>query len=293
VTPAGVALDAAVPTGRARVLAVLRVHSGIGVGGAVLILLAVMAAAAPLIAPVDPQAISPLDRLAAPGADFWFGADLIGRDVFSRTVYGAQVSLMVGCGVVVLGGVAGMIIGLLSGFVGWADSILMRIMDGLMAIPSILLAVALIALTGASIGNVILAISIAEVPRVARLVRSVTVSLRDQAFVEAAIITGTPFRRILRDHVLPNTLPPLLVQGSYMFASAVLTESILSFIGAGTPPAVPSWGNIIADGRSVFQFAPHIVLFPGIALSITVLAVNLLGDGMRDIIDPRFVGRQA
>jgi peptide/nickel transport system permease protein len=185
----------------------------------------------------------------------------------------------------------GLLIGLLSGFVRWVDALLMRVMDGLMAIPSILLAVALIALTGASLGNVIIAISVAEVPRVARLVRSVVLSIREQPFVEAAVVAGTRFPLLLWRHVLPNTLAPLLVQGTFIFASAVLTEAILSFIGAGTPPSIPSWGNIIAEGRVVFQFAPHIVLFPGLALSLMVLAVNLLGDGLRDALDPRFVSR--
>jgi len=276
---------------RLNVLDILREHPALGAGGAVVLAMVLIAVAAPLIAPTDPQQISPLDRLSEPGGEFWFGADLVGRDVFSRTVYGARVSLIVGIGVVLLGGSIGLVIGLLSGFVDWLDSLLMRVMDGLMAIPSILLAVALISLTGAGIGNVIVAIAIAEVPRVARLVRSLTLSLREQAFVEAAVVAGTPFARLLGAHVLPNTLPPLLVQGSYIFASAVLTESILSFIGAGTPPSVPSWGNIMADGRTVFHFAPHIVLFPGMALSLTVLAVNLLGDGLRDLLDPRFVGR--
>lgn len=264
-------------------------HPGLVLGALVLALVLLAAALAPWIAPVDPLQLAPLDRLAPPGAEFWFGADLIGRDVFSRTVYGARVSLAVGLGVVVLASSIGLLIGLISGFVRALDNVLMRIMDGLMAIPSILLAVALIALTGAGLGNVIVAIAVAEVPRVARLARSLTLALRKQPFVDAAIIAGTPFPILLTRHVLPNTLPPLLVQASYIFASAVLTESILSFIGAGTPPSIPSWGNIMADGRSVFHLAPHIVLFPGIALSLTVLAVNLVGDGLRDVLDPRFV----
>jgi peptide/nickel transport system permease protein len=171
------------------------------------------------------------------------------------------------------------------------DSIAMRVMDGLMSIPSILLAVALIALTGASMGNVITAITISEIPRVARLTRSVVLSIKERPYVEAAIAVGTRFHHLLLRHVLPNAAAPLLVQGSYIFASAVLVEAALSFIGAGTPPSSPSWGNIIAEGRAVFQIAPHIVIFPGIALAMTVLAVNLIGDGLRDAFDPHFVGR--
>ena len=247
---------------------------------------------APWLASTDPQTIAPFNRLQVPGAEFWFGGDLVGRDVYSRTVYGARVSLAVGLGVAICGISLGLIVGLLSGFVRWVDQILMRIMDGLMAIPSILLAVALISLTGASLKNVIIAITIAEIPRVARLVRSVVLSLKERPYVEAAITAGTPFVLILWRHVLPNTLAPLLIQGTYIFASAVLTEAILSFIGAGTPPSTPSWGNIIAEGRTVFSIAPHIVLFPGLALSFTVLGVNLLGDGLRDIFDPRFVSRK-
>jgi peptide/nickel transport system permease protein len=247
---------------------------------------------APWLTSTDPQTIAPFSRLQVPGAEFWFGGDLVGRDVYSRTVYGARVSLAVGLGVAICGISLGLIVGLLSGFVRWVDQILMRIMDGLMAIPSILLAVALISLTGASLKNVIIAITIAEIPRVARLVRSVVLSLKERPYVEAAITAGTPFVLILWRHVLPNTLAPLLIQGTYIFASAVLTEAILSFIGAGTPPSTPSWGNIIAEGRTVFSIAPHIVLFPGLALSFTVLGVNLLGDGLRDIFDPRFVSRK-
>ncbi|MFT6437878.1 MAG: peptide/nickel transport system permease protein [Candidatus Azotimanducaceae bacterium] len=249
------------------------------------------ALAAPWLGTIDPQMIAPFNRLEAPGEHFWFGGDLIGRDVYSRTIYGSRISLAVGLGVAVIGITFGLVVGILSGFVSWVDQILMRVMDGLMAIPSILLAVALISLTGASLKNVIIAISIAEIPRVARLVRSVVLQLKERPYVEAAITAGTPFILVLWRHILPNTLAPLLVQATYIFASAVLTEAILSFIGAGTPPSIPSWGNIIAEGRTVFSIAPHIVLFPGIALSFTVLGVNLLGDGLRDIFDPRYVSK--
>ncbi len=268
-----------------------RRHPNLTVGTAMLLIAIFAAIAAPWLGTIDPQLIAPFNRLQTPDSQFWFGGDLIGRDVYSRTIYGARVSLAVGLGVAICGISLGLVVGLLSGFVSWVDSVLMRVMDGLMAIPSILLAVALISLTGASLKNVIIAISIAEVPRVARLVRSVVLSLKERPYVEAAITSGTPFVSILLRHILPNTLAPLLVQGTYIFASAVLIEAILSFIGAGTPPTTPSWGNIIAEGRSVFSIAPHIVLFPGIALSFTVLGVNLLGDGLRDAYDPRFVSR--
>ena len=267
-------------------------HPSVAIGAAMLTVTVLAAVAAPWLGTIDPQAIAPFNRLEAPGAQFWFGGDLVGRDVYSRTVYGARVSLAVGAGVVVGGLSLGLAVGLLSGFVRWIDQLLMRVMDGLMAIPSILLAVALISLTGESLQNIVIAISIAEVPRVARLVRSVVLSLKEQPYVEAAITSGTSFVRILWRHILPNTVAPLVVQGTYIFASAILTEAILSFIGAGTPPSTPSWGNIIAEGRTVFSIAPHIVLFPGLALSFTALGVNLLGDGLRDIFDPRFVSRK-
>lgn len=260
--------------------------------GAVMLGIALFAAlAAPWLGTIDPQMIAPFNRLEAPGEHFWFGGDLIGRDVYSRTIYGSRISLAVGLGVAIIGISFGLVVGILSGFVSWVDQILMRVMDGLMAIPSILLAVALISLTGASLKNVIIAISIAEIPRVARLVRSVVLQLKERPYVEAAITAGTPFIFLLWRHILPNTLAPLMVQATYIFASAVLTEAILSFIGAGTPPSTPSWGNIISEGRTVFSIAPHIVLFPGIALSFTVLGVNLLGDGLRDMFDPRYVSR--
>lgn len=278
-------------TQRKGVARLWRRHTNLLIGTGMLVVTVFAAIAAPWLGTVDPQAIAPFNRLEVPSPDFWFGGDLVGRDVYSRTVYGARVSLAVGLGVAIGGTLLGLIVGLLSGFVRWVDQVLMRVMDGLMAIPSILLAVALISLTGASLKNVIIAISIAEVPRVARLVRSVVLSLKERPFVEAAVTSGTSFVLILVRHVLPNTLAPLLVQGTYIFASAVLTEAILSFIGAGTPPSTPSWGNIIAEGRTVFSIAPHIVLFPGLALSFTVLGVNLLGDGLRDIFDPRYVSR--
>jgi len=266
-------------------------HPTIIVGGTILLLLVLAAIFAPWLGTVDPQRLSPLRRLRPPSEAQWFGGDLVGRDLYSRTIYGTRISLMVGLSVAVLSIAIGLVIGLLAGFVRWVDAIAMRIMDGMMAIPSILLAVALIALTGASLSNVILAITISEVPRVARLVRSVVISIKERPFVEAAIVTGTRFPALLWRHVLPNAMAPLLVQGSYIFASAVLVEAALSFIGAGTPPSVPSWGNMISEGRVVFQIAPHIVMFPGIALAVTVLAVNMIGDGLRDALDPRHQGR--
>lgn len=260
--------------------------------GVVLLGLVVMASLlAPWLGTLDPMKISPIHRMRPPGETLWFGGDLIGRDVYSRTLYGARVSLAVGALVAVLSTIIGLSIGIFSGYVRWLDAIAMRIMDGVMSIPSILLAIAMISLAGASLRNVVIAITIAEVPRVARLVRGVVLSLRDQPYVEAAIAVGTPFHLVLWRHILPSAAPPLMVQASYIAASAILIEAALSFIGAGTPPSIPSWGNIIAEGRSVFQIAPHIVLFPGAAIALTVLAINLVGDGLRDAYDPRFVGR--
>jgi peptide/nickel transport system permease protein len=246
---------------------------------------------APWMGTIDPQAVSPAKRLKPPSADFWFGTDMLGRDVYSRVVYGARVSLIVGLAVAALSTLLGLAIGLVTGYVRRLDAIVMRVMDGLMSIPSVLLAIALMALTKASIGNVIVAITLAEVPRVVRLVRSLVLSLREQPYVEAAIAAGTTLPRILVRHILPNIVAPLLVQGTYVCGSAMITEAILSFIGAGTPPNIPSWGNIMAEGRSLIQIAGYLILFPGICLSLTVLAVNLLGDGMRDALDPRLARR--
>lgn len=253
-----------------------------------MILLALLA---PWLGTMDPQAVTPVNRLKHPSAEFWFGTDMLGRDVYSRVLYGARVSLSIGIGVALFSIAAGLAIGLVTGYLRWLDAIVMRVMDGLMSIPPVLLAISLMALTRASIGNVIAAITLAEVPRVVRLVRSLVLALREQPYVEAAVAAGTTMPRILVRHILPNTTAPLLVQGTYVCGSAMITEAILSFIGAGTPPNIPSWGNIMAEARSLFQIAGYLIFFPGACLSLTVLAVNLLGDGMRDALDPRLARR--
>ncbi len=265
----------------------VRRHPTIVVGGGLLVLMLAMAVFAPYLGTVDPQALHPLKRLEWPSAEHWFGTDMLGRDVYSRTVYGARVSLTVGISVAVLSTGIGLVIGVVTGFSRWVDTIVMRVMDGLMSIPAILIAIALMALNRASLGNVVFAITVAEVPRVTRLVRGIVLALREQPFVEAALASGTRLVGILSRHIVPNTLSPLLVQGTFIAASAMITEAILSFIGAGTPPNIPSWGNIMAEGRVLFQVAYYIVMFPGVFLSVTVLAINLLGDGLRDALDPR------
>ncbi len=265
----------------------LRKHPSVAIGGFLLLAMIFIAVFAPLLFTVDPTAISTARRTRVPSELYWFGTDMLGRDIYSRVVYGARVSLIVGFSVAILASVVGLAIGLFSGFVRWADGIVMRIIDGMMSIPPILLAIALMALTRGSVGNVIIAITIAEIPRVARLVRSVVLSLREQPYVEAAISNGARVPRIIWKHILPNTIAPMTVQATYICASAMIIEAILSFIGAGVPPATPSWGNIMAEGRALWQVRPHIVFFPALFLSITVLAVNLLGDGLRDSLDPR------
>lgn len=269
----------------------IRRNPKIIIGGGFLLFVILIAIFAPILFTVDPQKVAPARRMRWPQELYWFGTDMMGRDVWSRTLYGARVSLTVGLGAALLATFGGLVLGLITGFIRWADAILMRIMDGLMSIPSILLAIALMAVTQASIQNVIIAIAIAELPRVTRLVRSVVLSLREQPFVEAATATGTSLSMTMIRHIVPNTVAPLLVQGTYVCASAMITEAILSFIGAGTPPNIPSWGNIMAEARSIFQVGWYIVLFPSIFLSITVLSVNLLGDGMRDALDPRLARR--
>lgn len=264
-----------------------RKHPAVVIGGALLAIMVFIAVFAPLLWTVDPTAISPARRTRMPSEQYWFGTDMLGRDIYSRVVYGTRVSLVVGFGVAIIASVIGLAIGLFAGFVRWADGIVMRVIDGMMSIPPILLAIALMALTRGSVGNVIIAITIAEIPRVARLVRGVVLSLREQPYVEAAVACGARAPRIIWSHILPNTIAPMTVQATYICASAMIIEAILSFIGAGVPPATPSWGNIMAEGRALWQVRPHIVFFPALFLSITVLAVNLLGDGMRDALDPR------
>ena len=256
-------------------------------GAVVLLAIVLVAIAAPLLATGNPLSINPLRRLRPPSAAFWFGTDHLGRDLWNRVLYGARVSLLVGGAVAGISMSVGLVIGLVAGYVRSIDAVVMRVMDGLMAIPSILLAVALMALTRASVTNVIVAISVAEIPRVVRLVRSLVLTLRDEVYVQAAISSGTRLPRILRRHILPNVMGPVLVQGTYIFAAAILIEAALSFLGAGTPSNVPSWGNTISEGRPFFLLAAWIVIIPGMFLSATVLAVNLLGDGLRDALDPR------
>jgi len=266
-------------------------NPGVAAGGGILVLLVAMAVAAPLLTDHDPTELTPRLRLRAPGGEHLLGTDMAGRDVWSRVAYGARVSLFIGFAAAVLALSAGTIVGLVSGYVRALDGLLMRVMDGLMAIPGILLAIALVSLSGASLETVILAIFVPEIPRVARLVRSIVLSIREEPFVEAAIGLGTPVRSILWRHILPNTLPALIVQGTYIAASAILIEALLSFIGAGLSPTLPTWGNTIAEGRDVFQRAPWIILAPGAFLAATVLAINVMGDGLRDTLDPRLAKR--
>jgi peptide/nickel transport system permease protein len=284
--------DIAAPVAQRRWLrTALRRHPTVIAGSLILFAMASMALFAPYLGTIDPLHTEVVKRLRFPSETYWFGTDAFGRDVYSRTLYGGRVSLEVGLGVALLSTAAGLAVGLITGFSRLADSIIMRVMDGLMSIPPVLLAIALMALTKASLGNVVLAITISEVPRVARLVRGVVLSLREQPFVEAAMAAGTGFFRTLWRHILPNTIAPVLVQATFICASAMITEAVLSFIGAGTPPQIPSWGNIMAEGRSYFQIKPYLIIFPGIFLSLTVLAVNLVGDGLRDALDPRLARR--
>ncbi len=276
---------------RGQVRTFVRQHPTIILGGLLLGVMIFIAIFAPWLATVDPTAIAPAKRIRDPSTLYWFGTDMLGRDVYSRVMYGARISLGVGFSVAVVASVIGTAIGAVAGFVRALNSLIMRMMDGLMSIPAILLAIALMALTRASVQNVIIALAIPEFPRVARLIRGIVLSLREQPFVEGAVAAGTRMPVIILRHILPNAFAVLLVAATFICASAMINEAILSFIGAGTPPTIPSWGNIMAEGRALWQIKPYIVFFPAIFLCVTVLAVNLVGDGLRDALDPRLAKR--
>ncbi|MCD0503714.1 ABC transporter permease [Bordetella petrii] len=260
---------------------------------ALVALLLIVAAAllAPWLGTVNPTALDPGNRLKQPFTGFLLGTDAFGRDLWSRVVYGARVSLIAGLGAAVISVAVGLAIGLVAGWFRSLDGFIMRVMDAIMAIPGILLAIALVSVAGASLTTVLVAITIPEIPRVVRLVRGQILSVRGEPYVEAALALGTPLPLLLWRHMVPSTIAPLTVQGTYVFASAMLTEAILSFLGAGVPPEIPSWGNIMSEGRMYFRMLPGLILFPGLLLSMTVLSVNILGDALRDALDPKMVRR--
>jgi len=269
----------------------IRRNPEIAWGGFLLLVVAFLAVAAPLLGTVDPRAISTADRLKPPSAEHWFGTDMLGRDLYSRVLYGGRISLSIGVSAAALSAFLGSVIGLLSAFGAFMDAVVMRIMDGIMSIPAILLSIALMAVAGPSVENIILAITIVEAPRVARLIRGVVLSLRSQPYVDAAIAAGSSMPRIVVRHLLPGIVGPLTVQATFVWAMAMILEAALSFIGAGTPPSTPSWGNIMSDGKALWQVKPFLIFIPAGFLSVTLLAVNLLGDGLRDLLDPRLSKR--
>lgn len=274
-------------------------------GAVVLAALAIIGAFAPWLGTFDPATMDPSFITVAAGTSgqvtlqdgsqiqhtFWMGSDSVGRDVWSRVLYGSRISLLVGVCTAALAVLIGCTLGMVAGYFRAADAVLMRVMDGVMAIPAVLLAITLVAMFGASLPTVVLAIAVPEVPRVTRLVRALVIGLRDEPFVEAARALATPNTTILWRDILPNALAPLIVQGTFIAASAILTEAILSFLGLGLPADVPTWGNIMAEGRVLFSQAPGNVLFPALFLVPTVLAINMLGDGLRDVLDPKFSKR--
>ncbi len=295
----------AVAAAKPGVLRRLLKNTSVLIGGVMVLAIMLMGLLAPMLTSADPAAINPSNRNKLPGYETTtrddegnkvtrkavMGTDSLGRDIYTRVVYGARVSLVVGLTVAAISVAIGLFIGLLAGYFRWLDSVVMRVMDGLMAIPAILLAIALVSLSGASLLTVILAVTIPEVPRVVRLVRSIVLTIREEPYVEAAISVGTPVSKVIWRHVLPNTIAPLIVQATFIAGAAILLEAILSFLGVGIPPETPTWGNIMAEGRSVFQIFPHNILYPGMFLTLTVLAINLLGDGLRDTLDPRMSKR--
>ncbi|MBZ9994015.1 ABC transporter permease [Mesorhizobium sp. BH1-1-4] len=271
---------------RFRISALARRHRLVLTGGGLLVLLIFLSLLAPFYAG-DPGRMDPFARLQPPSGDHWLGADNLGRDVLVRTIYGARISLLVGLASALVAALAGLMIGIVAGYIRPFDNIVMRFMDALMSIPTILLAIALISLTGSGIGILVLAIAIPEIPGVTRLVRSIVLSVRERPYVEAAVCGGARLPKILWRHVLPSTLPPLMVQSAIVCGNAILTEAGLSFLGIGVPPEIPSWGNMISSSRLYLSIAPLTLFAPGICLAVTVLAVNLFGDGLRDLFDPR------
>lgn len=261
------------------------------VASTVLLVIVLATIFAPLLAPHDPLALS-ANRLKPPTAEFLLGTDMFGRDLLSRVLHGGQISLLIGLGAAVISVSTGLFIGLVAGFFRMADTLIMRVMDAFMAIPAVLLAVAIVAIHGASVGSVVLAITFSEIPRVVRLVRSVVLSAREEPYVEAAISLGTRMPVILWRHLMPNTLAPLIVQATYVCASAILIEAILSFLGLGIGTETPSWGNIMAEGRAYFLLKPSLIFWPGLLLSLCVLSINILGDTARDMLDPRMRKRE-
>jgi peptide/nickel transport system permease protein len=288
-----------------RSLRVVARNSSVIIGALIVVVLALLGVLAPLLDTLPPSEINPVFRNKKPGMErsirdgsgvekkyvHRFGTDSLGRDVYSRVLYGARVSLIIGVTVAVISVAIGLVIGLVAGYVRWLDGGIMRIMDGLMAIPTILLAMGVVSLSRAGLVAVVIAIVIPEIPRVVRLVRSIVLSIREEPYVEAAITVGTPTPLLLIRHVLPNTVAPLIVHGTFICASAILIEAALSFLGVGIPPETPTWGNIMAEGRSLFRVYPHNIFYPGLFLALAVLAINMLGDGLRDTLDPRFAKR--
>ncbi|VXD04802.1 putative peptide ABC transporter permease protein y4tQ [Pseudomonas sp. 8Z] len=257
-----------------------------------LVLIVAMAVFAPWLTHHDPSEIAPAQRLQGMSAEHWLGTDAYGRDLFARVIYGARVSLTVGIGVAIATLLVGLPLGLLAGYFRSIDALLMRVMDGLMAIPGILAAIAIVSLTSANLWTLMVAIMIPEIPQVVRLIRSQVLSIREEAYVEAAQLMGTPTLTIICRHLMPNTLAPLIVQCTYICAAAILTEATLSFLGVGLSSETPTWGNIMADGRTFFQLKPSLIFWAGLLLSLCILSINLLGDAARDALDPKMQNRE-
>jgi peptide/nickel transport system permease protein len=265
--------------------------SGARVGALIIVFVAVMGLLGPHLTSVDPLKADPFMRILPPSHDHWLGTDTLGRDVFTRMLFGARVSLVVGFGTTVATVLVGGLVGLVAGYFKAADGVLMRVMDGLMAFPSVMLAITIVAVRGPGVGNVILAMTVSGSPRIARLVRGQVLSIRGRLYVEAARSLGASPQRILSRHILPNTMPVLIVQASFTFAIAVVIEAAMSFLGAGVPPQMPAWGNMLQEGARLVQVAPWVSIFPGLAIAITVLGLNLLGDSLRDCLDPQITER--